>query len=295
MLQIKVYQQLRGKNSIILNICMLEKFKEFRKDFSERIRSPFISALIISWSIYNWKIYYLMFYSSEVISLEKRIASIQCYLCRHTKWELIWGPVCTAFLGLVLLNVFKSIGLGISLLYENWASPFIQKWLYNDKIVEKYKHEILQRQYNRLREELNEKESVYVQNEQEIKNLEGNFRHYQFNSIPTRGGNLNEVFDPEYEWVNEYFDSKTQLNGTIKFTNESSGIKEENRDVILQIDNIKISDNGFIVMFEKIFPDDKRLLNILIRDKDDNYSGIENGTVKITYKKGIKKKKYEIS
>lgn len=272
---------------------MFEKFKEFRKDFSERIRSPFVSAMIISWSVYNWKIYYLMFYSAEVITLESRISSIDNYLKSRNNVELIYKPVLAAFVALVVLNVAKSIGLAIKLLYDNWASPYIQKWIYNKNIVERPIYERTLKAFNRVKEELNQKEGAFREANDEVASLNAQLLNHQYNSIKTRHVNLNDLFDIEYTWINrsskqndkEYEDE----NFTIDMNNMVLQFGEK-----VEIKSIKMSDDGYIVYFEKHFKDGRIYPNYLIRNRDGDFDGIENGSVKIQYIKKSQKPKYMV-
>ncbi len=261
---------------------MFEKFKEFRKEFSERVRSPFVSALIISWSIYHWKIFYLMFYNSESILLGERISNIEYYLCCHSCYQLIWRPIFTAFIALLFLNIFKSFGLAIKLLYENWASPYIQKWLYNSNIIEKTIYEKTLRAYNRVKEELREKEEKYRENNDALSNITSNFQNYQYNSIPTRHINTNDLFNPEYYWINKFVWPKTGNSEEIKFNVDFNSIHLEKGEKV-EIRNIKVSEDGFIYIFEKQFQDSRILQNIVVKDKLGNYHGLEAGEIIISY------------
>lgn len=234
-----------------------------------------------------------MFYNSEVISLEKRISNIQCYLCCQTKWELIGWPIIAAFIGLFLLNIAKAIGLALKISYDNWLSPYIQKLLYNKNIIEKSIYEKTLKAYRRVQQELDEKEGAFRELNDELESLKGRYKNYQFNSIETHHLNTADIFDMNFVWLNKFVVPGSSEEQIEKFTAQNNIITLTGGEEI-EIENRSVSNDGFIYIFEKHFKDGRILKNILVKYKDGNYHGLEAGNIKISYIKEQEKSKYVI-
>jgi hypothetical protein len=272
---------------------MFEKLKEFKNDFSERLKSPFITAIIITWSLYHWRIYYLMFYETNNIQLNERIENIQGYLNCMSTFLLIWKPVLMAFLGILILNIAKSIGLLIKLLYDNWASPYIQKLLYNKNIVEKQLYEKTLKAFNRVKNELSDKESSFRIVNDDYNNLNATFINYKFNSIETKYMPLNNIFNEDYYWLKkiQQIDSSELEEKEFHIKMNKMIIKEDEK---IEINIIKSSLDGMFLYFEKTLKNGNISPNFLIKISSDVYEGIEGKDTKVQYIKSKKKELYNL-
>ncbi len=262
---------------------MLEKLKEFKETFSERIRSPFIGSLIITWSLIHWKIYALILYAQKDITITERIDGIEKYMSSKCFYGLVVCPILITLVILLVYNVLNAVGLTIKLLYDNWASPFIQEKLYNKNIIEKPKYEKLKREYSTLRNEYEKEKENFINTENQSRNLIERFETFKKGSFEANlTDDITHAFNANIQWENSY----TLPNGTTGleiFTCEKNSFNISNGKKF-RIENIRLTPNGKILSFDKII-DNIAHPNYLIRDGELNYYGIEDKNTKIIYRK----------
>ncbi len=198
-----------------------------------------------------------------------------------------------AFLGILILNIAKTIGLGIKLLYENWASPYIQKLLYNKNIVEKQLYEKTLKAFNRVSNELADKESSFRVVNDELNNLNGVFKNYKYNSIETKYMPLKNIFSEEFSWISKFhhIDANKLEEEVFKINMNQMIIKDNEK---IEVNIIKVSLDGMFLYFEKTLSNGSVLQNYLIKISPDCYEGIEGRNIRIQYSKLEKNKLYHI-
>lgn len=262
---------------------MLDKLKEFKETFSERVRSPFIGSLIITWSLLHWKIYALFLFEQSDITVSERISNIEDYLKTKDNCDLIVCPILITLGVLILYNILNAIGLIVKLSYDNWASPYIQEWLYNKNIIEKPKYEKLKREYNTLKKDYDEDKENFISSEEERRNVKTAFDTFKNSGF--EGTILNDItgaMQSNIQWVN-FFTLPDGRSGSEIFTCDNNGFHLTDGKNF-KIENIKITPNGKILSFNKVI-DGISHPNYLIRDSDANYYGVEDEKTLVVYKK----------
>lgn len=262
---------------------MLEKFKEFKDTLSERVRSPFIGSFLITWSIIHWKVYALFLFNEENITITERVDLIENYLYEETIWRLFIGPIFITLILLVAYAFLNAIGLAIKLGYDNWASPVIQSILNNKNIVEKPKYDRIKREYAFLKKNYDDDKDKLFKTEQDYKSLINTHENFQKSAYEgTLLNDISAVMNKNIEWENLHTYPNFQT-GYEVFKCDIDGFHLPDGKTI-KLENIKIAQNGKILTFDKVI-EGKFISNYLIRDEESNYHGIENGNVKITYRK----------
>lgn len=262
---------------------MLEKLKEFKDTLSERVKSPFIGSLIITWSLIHWKIFAFFIFEQGDLTFSERISNIEEYISTKGFSGLFVWPILITLGVLVVYGVLNAIGLIIKLLYDNWASPIIQSKLYNTNIIEKPKYEKLKRELSAIKKKYDEDKENYFNSEKESREIKNHFESFKSRSF--EGAIVNDITgaltkDVEWENFHTYPDGRT---GSEIFKTDLDGFQMPN-GMNIKIDNIKITPNGKILAFDKII-DGEAHNNYLIRDNDFNYHGIEDENIRITYRR----------
>lgn len=164
---------------------------EFRKSISstlyERAISPFFGTLVISWSLWNWKIFYLTFFISEsVLNISKieyitqNLNNINC---------LITYPLIST---IVLLTIIPFITNG-----AYWLSLKFQQWRLDQKNVIERKQLLTIEQSIQLREEISIQEEKFEkflkEKSDRIKQLELIIEEQNKKEKSIKANNLNQV------------------------------------------------------------------------------------------------------
>lgn len=262
---------------------MLDKLKEFRDTLYERVKSPFIGSFMITWGLIHWKVFLLLFYSESNITIKQRIESVESYLQGKTICSLIITPILITLLILLCYSVLNAVGLLIKLLYDNWASPYIQKFVYNKNIVEKSKYEKLKLQYTTVKKDYDTDKESYINTEKEYRETKVNFESFKNSSFAGQQlGDITQVLDKNHRWENfhTYPDGKT---GSEIFTTEFDGFILTDGAKI-RVKDIKTTSDRRILTFTKVI-DEMMLHNYLIMDGKGDYYGIENNNIVVTYRK----------
>jgi len=98
---------------------MLDEIKKsINATLYERTASPLYGTLVISWSLWNWKIFYLtMFVSEEKISINKIDYIVNNFSNPH---HLITYPVISALVMLTLIPFASNAAFWLTLKFEKW-------------------------------------------------------------------------------------------------------------------------------------------------------------------------------
>ncbi len=145
---------------------MLENIKKsINSVLYERVRSPLYGTIIISWVIWNWRIFYVTFFVSENI-IHNKLEYIQTHLYDYK--HLIWKPLSSTAI-ILLLVPFVANG-------AYWLDLKFKQWRINQKHKIELKQFLTKEQSFKLRElvrkqeiELNE---LLIEKDEKIKNLE---------------------------------------------------------------------------------------------------------------------------
>ena len=79
----------------------MEWLKNIVTPFSERVKSPFYSSLIVAWLVFNWRIVVALFFYDELVNNQDKISYI-IGLLNDTDVSVIY-PLISAFVYLFVL------------------------------------------------------------------------------------------------------------------------------------------------------------------------------------------------
>jgi len=113
---------------------MKELFSSLTEAFNERVKSPLFGTFILSWMIYNWQLFVLLFGSDEPI--ETTIRTMQLNMI---EWDSYSIPLI-----FTLLYIFAS----------PWIFLKIEEWTFEAKVQRKEQLYELQIEYNNSKVEL---------------------------------------------------------------------------------------------------------------------------------------------
>ncbi len=262
---------------------MLDNLKEFRETLVERIKSPFIGSFMIAWSILHWRVFLLLFYNESGIQIKQRILDLEVYIKTESTWSLIIWPILLTLIILIGYGTLNSIGLFIKLLYDNWAAPYIQKFVYNKNIIEKSKYEQLKSQYTILQKEYDEEKETYISTEKEFRDIKISFDSYQTSSFAGQEtADTTSIFNKISQWENSFTYPDGKI-GRELFNVEYDGFYLNNGTKI-GIKNIKSTKDGRFVTFTKVIGENI-LINNLVMNESGDYCGFENNSILVSYKK----------
>lgn len=250
---------------------MLDKFKEFRDTLAERIKSPFVGSFMITWTILHWQIPVLLIYNEDNFSISARIDKLQDYLTNHSTWSLFVWPIILTLLVLISYNFLNAIGLGIKLLYDNWASPYIQKVFKNENIIERSKYDRLKKDFTDIKREYSEYREQYVSSEKQLIDISNEYYTYKENSIPGRAVTLmSEIFDPQSQW--EFVQVNNQGRTFVDPMRPLKAGYELNNKKLFHINNALMTEN--FALFDKVI-DNENVKTVLVRGSNGNYYGFQ--------------------
>lgn len=95
-----------------------EAKKSIQSILGQRISSPFYGTLLISWSIWNWKIFYLTFFISE-----KNINSNKIdFIIKNFSniYHLVWFPLLSTLVLLTLIPFATNAAFWLELKFDKW-------------------------------------------------------------------------------------------------------------------------------------------------------------------------------
>lgn len=98
--------------------------EEFRKSINsilyKRVTSPFWGALISSWIVWNWEVFYITFFEASTEELKfGKIEYIKSYLAQNN-FQIYWGPIISVIFILLIIPFISNGSYWISLQFNQW-------------------------------------------------------------------------------------------------------------------------------------------------------------------------------
>jgi hypothetical protein len=270
-----IFQELKRKK-------MLEKFNDFKNTLFERIKSPFIGSFMITWSVIHWRVLLLLLYNQDNLSLKDRIANIESYLKLNDYSHLITKPILITLCVLLCYNLLNAVGLFIKLLYDNWISLYIQRFLHNKSIVERSKYDELKKEFERIKVEYDSKKVIYFRADEEYQKISSALDEFKQNAF--EGQVLHDITlalnqNTQWEKTSNFIDGKIESE-IFRIENNAFVTDDKNK---IKIENVKMSKDGRILSFDKMI-DKKPISNYLIKNNNSNYYGFEGDMIAVSYK-----------
>lgn len=161
--------------------------KSFNEILKERLSSPLWGALIISWSVINWKIIYLTLFVSEGQITGTKIN----YIIEHyyDRWDLLWYPSITA-IGLITLFPFVAIGAYWTHLKFREFKKNLKNKIENNQMLSIDESNEFRRRMRQSEVEFNQQYQIKVNELNGIKTDFGNYKEFTENAVASKDASI---------------------------------------------------------------------------------------------------------
>jgi hypothetical protein len=209
--------------------------------FTDRIQSPLYGTFIISWLIWNWKIFYLSFFISE-----KRIDGNKLDYIINNLWDIhtiLWYPLISTGILIIIIPVFNNISYWLTVLFKKWRNSFSDRLLRNQRLSIKESitlKKLIQNTEANLNDILKARENEIHKLEEQVKYLQNDISEYKVRGFMIDSEwnkiHFDEFFKNEYHLeamskISQYIQMKLPIpSESIDHTNillEEQLIKEE--------------------------------------------------------------------
>ena len=154
---------------------LFENIKQKVKNpFTERNATPFGGAYLIALVLYNWKIFYSLFYFEASESRLSRIEIIEKYLNAECWFARIGYPILIAFASIVTFYFLSNLSLGVSTFFNRWWKAIILYFTDRSKIVTKFELEEIVKREDKLRNSFDDLKKKYANAQTEIEKEKAN-------------------------------------------------------------------------------------------------------------------------
>lgn len=195
----------------------MDWFNNVKDTVRDRIKGAFGGTFILLWFIINWEIVYILFNFDSECTMNDKIAKIEEYIAESYPWKLLLKPMLFTLVSIVVYNVLNSISFTVISLFKLKVQPPILEWLDKDTVVERERHDILEKQFKELNSKYDEEKANFIKNNDIVQNLEN-----ENNQLIIKVDTLQE----ENNTLRE--NSKSELNGLRKsLTSELDNLKNK--------------------------------------------------------------------
>lgn len=274
---------------------------DINSEIKERVTNPFFVSLAIAWSVWNWRLIFIVFNFDHTYTLDKKITKVQEYLNAHF-WQnsLIFYPILSAFVAIIVAALLIQLSLLITVFTRRRLQPLIYKYVgHRSDIVDTKTHaEIKKRLYvlqdsyksiqlenseivtenGTLRKDLRDEQSI----SQDYK-LKKDIAEIELDIMKGKH-TLNGIFDGKW-FCNYIFEDGSTGKETAMITENIYLAQDKPK---FKIDMIDVDKKEKKIRFRKvgITEEDKRVLLCDLNIIDDTeYSGTEANNILIRYSK----------
>ncbi len=173
-------------------------FEDIRKSINsilyERITSPLFGTLIVSWSLWNWKIIYLTVFVSEHKIKMSKLEYISTYYA--DSWFNYGYPIISTIILITVIPIFSNGAYWISISYDKWRhnkknEVEMQQTITNEQQMEMLKQ--FTEQQERFQQIIEQKDTeiktqrlANINSKEEIDRLKDNIKRQSESSKPFR-------------------------------------------------------------------------------------------------------------
>lgn len=229
-------------------------FKERTQNpFSEKNKTPFAGAFIISFLIYNWELFYNVFSFDKTEDRLQQLTVIKQYI-NINGWHMLTCPLFYSFISIVSFYTFNNVSLGITTIFNRWVKPFILNLIDRNKIIDKDSYNNLQNSFSKLSVQF---EEIKIKNSSLIEEI--NVANNEVKSSNDKLFNLN-------------FDNLKLLEKSKQHELEINSLKAENDLFKLKVKSIYAYDNAFNELngWDIVYPPTLDTTGIIIQE--DGYT-----------------------
>jgi hypothetical protein len=115
---------------------VFDSIKErIQNPFTERNRTPFAGAYLITLVLYNWRLVFSLLSFDRYETRLTKLEIISNYLASEPWYSRVGWPILIAFLSIVLFYIFNNLSLGLTSIFNRWFKGLILYYTDRAKIV----------------------------------------------------------------------------------------------------------------------------------------------------------------
>jgi hypothetical protein len=287
----------------------MEWLENTRDTIAKRVKGAFGGTFLIIWSVFNWRILYILFNFDSSLKLNEKLLIIDTYILKNYPRNLLLYPIIFSLVSVITYSILNHITYVIITFFNLIVKPFILRLIDKNTVIEKYKYQELQSQYFDLTKKYDTEKKEFLENTKKTEQLilDNNRLNVEIESISKNyidTNNLVKVKDEEiFNLKNNTIHYKTEVAPSVLFPglwlksykekdktigSERFSISENkyfiNDQVYFEISSIKLNQDQNFLELKKISTIDNRLIvDRLIKVSDNLYFGIENEDIVIKY------------
>ena len=106
----------------------MEEIRKIASDLGNRIKGTYGATFILVWSVFNWRLIYIILNFDKTYTLKHKINVLNCYL-EHDKGHCntFWFPLGMSVVSIIVYYLMNYLTFTISALFNLKLKPWIQE------------------------------------------------------------------------------------------------------------------------------------------------------------------------
>jgi hypothetical protein len=272
----------------------MEEIRKIASDLGNRIKGTYGATFILVWSVFNWRLIYIILNFDKSYTLKHKINVLNCYLA-HDKGHLntFWYPLGMSVLSIIGYYLMNYLTFAISGIFNLKLKPLIQDKIDKIKstVVSKELYDTLNAQHKELQDKYKVENENYVRNLEELKKVKEDFESINADNNTLR------LIKQDLETSNSFKDvppsqifsgmwKKTKKNkissfAKIKEFTTQNYTSYENEKPFLSYSSFKLNDERFLIIESEEIDTKVQLKTRLVLVDESLYIGYETDSIKI--------------
>jgi hypothetical protein len=272
----------------------MEEIRKIASDLGNRIKGTYGATFILVWSVFNWRLIYIILNFDKTYTLKHKINVLNCYLA-HDKGHhnTFWYPLVMSILSIIGYYLMNYLTFAISGIFNLRLKPWIQDRIDKIKstIVSKELYDTLNAQHKELQDKYKVENENYVRNSEELKKVKEDFERIDADNNTLRLIKENSEKNYSFNQVSPSqmlsgFWKKTKRNRhsnnvEIEEFNTQNNTSYINKKPFLSYSNFKINKERFLIIESEVIDTKVQLKTRLVIVSDNLYLGYETDSINI--------------
>lgn len=152
--------------------------ERLQNPFSVRNATPFAGTFLITFVLYNWKLFYTLFNFDPEDTRADKIDIIQSYISGMNFWERVGCPLFWAFFSIIFYYLFNNLSLGITVFFNRWVRGYILHFTDRGMVIPRVQYDRTTKRLNSLKNQNDKLEKESIEMHSAIKKYEGQITEY---------------------------------------------------------------------------------------------------------------------
>jgi hypothetical protein len=189
----------------------MEEIRKIASDLGNRIKGTYGATFILVWSVFNWRLIYIILNFDKSYTLKHKINVLNCYLA-HDKGHLntFWYPLGMSVLSIIGYYLMNYLTFAISGVFNLKLKPLIQDKIDKIKstVVSKELYDTLNAQHKELQDKYKAENEGFIRDTAELKKIkdENEMLILENQSLKAMKENLEKHQDINFENLNTKLD-----------------------------------------------------------------------------------------